>query len=137
MNKRFWIKVSLKKPPHWRDIASNAKTWDTWDRAWRRKLGWRAGLRFWGKTNVPGSRTLLSRHWPHHLCWSWSMALTAVLMPEAPLDRILPAPVLPKPPESASIMITLVPQAVAAMRLARHRPVRICEDRCGWRQLWG
>jgi hypothetical protein len=57
----------------WREGASNLAEWQAWDRSWRRKLGWRAGLTFWSKTNVPGSRSLLARHWPHRLCWSWSI----------------------------------------------------------------
>jgi len=58
---------------NWRENASNFVQWQEWDRQWRHKLGWRAGLAFWKKTNVKGSRVLLSRHWPHRLCWSWSI----------------------------------------------------------------
>lgn len=67
------FKIDLTKPPCWRDHASNVEVWDAWDSAWRKRLGWRAGLTFWGKTNTPKSRILLSRHWPHRLCWSWSI----------------------------------------------------------------
>jgi hypothetical protein len=69
-----YLKIDLE-PPHksWRDVASNLAVWEEWDRGWRRKLGWRAGLAFWSKTNTPGSRVFLSRHWPHRLCWSWSI----------------------------------------------------------------
>lgn len=69
------LRFDITKPNCWRDHASNVDVWDRWDRAWRRKLGWRAGLMFWGKTNVPGSRVLLSRHWPHRLCWSWTLCV--------------------------------------------------------------
>lgn len=65
--------IDWTSPRHWRDDASNAADWEYWDREIRRKLGWRAGLAFWSKTSTPGSRVLLSRHWPHHLCWSWSI----------------------------------------------------------------
>lgn len=67
------FKLDLTKPPTWRDRASNLAEWEAWDRAWRKRLGWRAGLAFWKKTNTPRSRVLLSRHWPHRLCWSWSI----------------------------------------------------------------
>lgn len=69
------IKIDLRRRTgeSWRSQASNAEAWLSWDRAWRRKLGWRAGLAFWSQTNTPGSRVLLSRHWPHRLCWSWSI----------------------------------------------------------------
>lgn len=68
------IKIDLSKPnSNWREAASNLSDWERWDRSWRHKLGWRAGLSFWSKTNTPGSRVLLSRHWPHRLCWSWSI----------------------------------------------------------------
>lgn len=67
------FKIDLTRSSRWRDQASNAAEWDKWDREHRKRLGWRAGLKFWSETNVPGSRVLLSRHWPHHLCWSWSI----------------------------------------------------------------
>lgn len=65
------IQINLSRPNNWQDMVSNLSEWKDWDRAWRRKLGWRSGLQFWGKTNVHRSRLLLSRHWPHRLCWSW------------------------------------------------------------------
>jgi len=69
-----YLKIDLTKPEGgWRERASNLEEWQAWDRAWRKKLGWRAGLAFWRKTNTPKSRVLLSRHWPHRLCWSWSI----------------------------------------------------------------
>jgi hypothetical protein len=71
MSKRF--NIDMEKPNSWRDRASNLDEWIRWDRAMRRKLGWRAGLSFWSETNVTGSRSLLARHWPHRLCWSWSI----------------------------------------------------------------
>jgi hypothetical protein len=67
------FKIDLTKPRNWREDASNADAWARWDREWRKRLGWRAGLAFWCRTNVPKSRVLLSRHWPHRLCWSWSI----------------------------------------------------------------
>lgn len=67
------FKFNFTRAARWQDQASNAADWVRWDRDWRRKLGWRAGLVFWGKTNVKGSRVLLCRHWPHRLCWSWSI----------------------------------------------------------------
>lgn len=71
--RRFVIGIQLQRPRSWRDDAYNLADFDAWDRAQRRKLGWRAGLAFWTKTNVPGSRVLISRHWPHLLCWSWAV----------------------------------------------------------------
>lgn len=65
--------VDLTKRRSWREDASNPADWEAWDRAWRKKLGWRAGLTFWRKTNVPGRRLLIARHWPHRLCWSWGV----------------------------------------------------------------
>jgi hypothetical protein len=67
------FKFNMARSPSWRDSASNVAEWDAWDRAWRHKLGWRAGLKIWGQTNMAGSRTLISRHWPHRLCWDWSV----------------------------------------------------------------
>lgn len=72
-NMRSPIRIDFTPGQNWRDDASNLAEWDVWDRAWRKKLGWRAGLRFWGGTSTPGSRVLISRHWPHLLCWSWSV----------------------------------------------------------------
>lgn len=45
---------------------------DAWDAAMRRRLGWRAGLAFWKKTNT-AARVVVSRHWPHRLCWDWAL----------------------------------------------------------------
>lgn len=69
----FKIDLKPRGGCSWREQASNYNAWAKWDRAWRKRLGWRAGLSFWSKTNVKGSRVLLSRHWPHRLCWSWSI----------------------------------------------------------------
>lgn len=70
---RVIVSVLLSRPRCWREDAYNLTAFDAWDREQRRKLGWRAGLRFWKKTNIPGSRVLISRHWPHLLCWQWSV----------------------------------------------------------------
>jgi hypothetical protein len=75
------VKFDFEKPPTWRDRASNVDDWDRWDRECRRKLGWCAGLRFWGVTNMPKTRTLLCRHWPHRLCWSW-LIWVGIVRPE-------------------------------------------------------
>ena len=45
---------------------------ERWDRRQKLKNVF-AGIRFWGKTNVTGAHLLISRHWPHLLCWSWSI----------------------------------------------------------------
>jgi len=67
------FKIDLTPPANnWRENASNFGAWEKWDKSWRKRLGWRAGLSFWSKTNVEGSRSF-SRHWPHRLCWSWSI----------------------------------------------------------------
>lgn len=67
------LKIDLSPPQGkgWRSRASNLAEWEAWDRSWRKRLGWRAGLNFWSKTNQDGARVLISRHWPHRLCWSW------------------------------------------------------------------
>ncbi len=60
----------------WRDGSSgmlNAADFIAWDKGMKRKLGWRAGLKFFSKTSSPRSWTLVSRHWPHLLCWDWSV----------------------------------------------------------------
>lgn len=53
--------------------GTDRAAFDAWDVATQRRLGWRAGLTFWAKTNTNG-RILISRHWPHKLCWDWSLA---------------------------------------------------------------
>lgn len=69
-----WVwKVDLTPAARWEDSASNLDVWRQWDATMRQRCGWRAGLAFWGKTNTEGGRVLLSRHWPHRLCWSWSI----------------------------------------------------------------
>lgn len=69
-----WLwKVDLTPAQRWEDSASNLADWKGWDRMMRSRCGWLAGLAFWGKTNTESSRVLLSRHWPHRLCWSWSI----------------------------------------------------------------
>lgn len=70
------IKIDLRRAPRWEEHASNLDEFRQWDRAHRKRLGFLAGLQFWGKTNTPHSRVLLSRHWPHKLCWDWSMWVT-------------------------------------------------------------
>src|ERR1700751_589757 len=67
------LKIDFTRPHSWRDQASNLAGWEHWDRQMRRRFGWRAGLLFWSRTNTPGQRVLLSRHWPHRVCWSWSI----------------------------------------------------------------
>lgn len=58
----------------WRKNAANLAEFETWDRKWKRRYGWRGGLRFFSKTNTPGRWVIVSRHWPHLLCWSWSVS---------------------------------------------------------------
>jgi hypothetical protein len=43
---------------------------DQWSAAQKKARGWRAGL-YWSRTNTGG--WAFSRHWPHLLCWSWSL----------------------------------------------------------------
>lgn len=73
LRKRIAVSVLLKRPRSWRDDAYNLAAFDAWDREQRRRQGWCAGLGVWKKTNVPGSRVLISRHWPHLLCWQWGV----------------------------------------------------------------
>ena len=70
---RLIVGIDLEKPRDWRDGAYNLAEWKAWDRAQRKRLGFFSGLAFWTKTNTPRSRVLLSRHWPHRLCWDWSI----------------------------------------------------------------
>lgn len=72
-NRRFVLGISLQRPRSWREDAYNIAEFDAWDRACRKQLGWRAGLRFFRKSNTERSWVLASRHWPHLLCWSWSL----------------------------------------------------------------
>lgn len=58
---------------NWRADAANFEAWAKWDRDQRLKHGIFGGLSFWSKTNVPRSRVLIARHWPHRLCWDWSI----------------------------------------------------------------
>lgn len=46
------------------------RDYKAWSLAWKRRLGWRAGLSFWRRDSA-GGLTIASRHWPHLLCWSW------------------------------------------------------------------
>lgn len=73
LSKRFDFRCNFERPPSWKDGAVNLREWELWDRRERRRLGWMSGIKFWAKTNVEGSRVLLSRHWPHRLCWSWAV----------------------------------------------------------------
>lgn len=70
---RLILGLDLEKPRDWRDGAYNLAEWQEWDAAQRRRLGFFSGLKFWSKTNTERSRVLLSRHWPHRLCWDWSI----------------------------------------------------------------
>jgi hypothetical protein len=70
---RFIVGFNFEKPGKWQDNALNLDAWKAWDRAQRQRLGFFSGLKFWSKTNTPGSRVLLARHWPHRLCWDWSI----------------------------------------------------------------
>lgn len=67
------LKLDLQRPKSWRASASNLEDWVKWDRAWRKRLGWRAGLGFWQKSNVSTDRIIAYRHWPHRLCWQWTV----------------------------------------------------------------
>lgn len=75
VRRRVVISVITDRARDWREMADpiSLRAWEEWDRGWRRRLGWRAGLGFWSMTNVRRSRVLVSRHWPHRLCWSWSV----------------------------------------------------------------
>lgn len=73
LGKRFRVAFVWFKRPNWRTHALNLKEFEKWDKACKKQYGWFGGLTFWQKTNVEGSYTLLSRHWPHHLCWDWSI----------------------------------------------------------------
>lgn len=72
IRKRIVIVLDLQRPRDWRDDVYNLRQFDAWDLSQRQARGWLAGLAFWQRTNVPYSRVLVARHWPHLLCWSWS-----------------------------------------------------------------
>lgn len=62
---------------NWRDGAVNAAEFDAWDNRMRKQLGFFAGLSFFERHN-PTKRpkrtwTLAARHWPHLLCWDWTV----------------------------------------------------------------
>lgn len=80
-NKRLVFGWDWTRPNNWREraTAKSLAAFDAWDRAQRKRLGWRAGLRAWSKTNVARRRNLLSRHWPHKLCWDWLVCASIVL----------------------------------------------------------
>lgn len=75
-NKALVIDLRPPAQQSWRATALNAREIEDWNWRFRWSNGWRyalfAGLRFNAK-NSDGSRTLVSRHWPHRLCWSWSL----------------------------------------------------------------
>jgi hypothetical protein len=50
---------------------------DAWSARKKRELGFFAGLTF-NKMNPPTIGWAFSRHWPHLLCWQWSVWLTTV-----------------------------------------------------------
>lgn len=56
----------------WRDNAVNVAEFDAWDRATRQRLGLLAGLTLMSKNNTGGYQ-VVSRHWPHKLCWDWTL----------------------------------------------------------------
>lgn len=46
-------------------------------RRWSRRRKWRhpfAGLAFFRRTSDPTVTDLVSRHWPHLMCWSWGLS---------------------------------------------------------------
>lgn len=60
----------------WTSRAIDPRPFMAWDAAWRKKLGFFAGLRFFQRTSDRRSCTIASRHWPHKLCWDWSLSWT-------------------------------------------------------------
>lgn len=58
-----------KKPPLSQRMLNYAEV-AAWDQRRRRELGFFAGLR-WFERVQDGRLLLISRHWPHRLCWSW------------------------------------------------------------------
>ena len=52
-------------------LAGRQAAFDAWSARMKRRLGPLAGLGL-RRTNVWGQLTL-ARHWPHLLCWSWSL----------------------------------------------------------------
>jgi hypothetical protein len=69
----FVFGVDLERPRSWRDDVANLPAFDRWDAAQRRKHGFFAGLRFFCRANEPLNWLVASRHWPHKLCWDWSI----------------------------------------------------------------
>lgn len=56
----------------WRPDALNVSEWEAWDRVQRKRLGFFAGLQFFHANNTGGVQ-FASRHWPHRLCWDWTI----------------------------------------------------------------
>lgn len=54
-------------------LEGRMAAFDRWSAAKKRELGFFAGLGL-SKTNIGG--WCFGRHWPHLLCWSWSIYLT-------------------------------------------------------------
>lgn len=44
-----------------------------WDAEQKKKIGVLNSLRFFKKTNSRWNYVLISQHWPHLLCWQWSL----------------------------------------------------------------
>lgn len=61
----------MSEPHDLSTLAGRRAAFDAWSERKKRELGRFAGLRL-SRTNVPGQLTF-ARHWPHLLCWSWSL----------------------------------------------------------------
>jgi hypothetical protein len=49
-----------------------AAEFDAWSRAEKRRRGLWSALHFMSKNNT-GGRQIVSLHWPHLLCWEWTL----------------------------------------------------------------
>lgn len=75
-NKRFVFAWRQNDGRDWREgaVSSTVKAFDKWDRKMKRKFGLMRTLRWFAPTNQPETRTMIvALHWPHKLCWSWTI----------------------------------------------------------------
>jgi hypothetical protein len=62
----------MSDAPDLETVSGRKDAFDAWSARTKRHLGRFAGLRL-SKTNTGG--VAFSRHWPHLLCWTWSVWL--------------------------------------------------------------
>lgn len=56
------------------DFIVSEKQFIDWNETWKRK-NYFAGLAFFNRTSSRLCFNIISRHWPHLLCWSWLISV--------------------------------------------------------------